>query len=125
MAVVRQVDRDRDILLAGLDPGEPLLPIREAAFRKTFSHVAQCLVLLQLGLKPYSMRRGGATFLWRSTLSYDAVSHRGRCASIATCRRYVEDGAIAIAEQRLTTYQIEQLTALGETWRQWVAGFLP
>ena len=108
-------------LCKGLKPGDRLLPLKEHAFRRLFSHVAQCLGLLQLGLKPYSMRRGGATFLWQATLSYDAVSHRGRWASIATCRRYVEDSACHLTSMLLSSWQIEQLEALGLVWRRWIA----
>ena len=38
--------------------------------------------------------------------------------------RYVEYGAIAIVDLRLTSHQIEQLTAFGETWRQCVEEFV-
>ena len=111
-------------LCRGLQPGARLVPVREAAFRRLFSHVAQCVGLLQLGVKPYSMRRGGATFLWQATMSYDAVAHRGRWASIPTCRRYVEDAACHLASMLLTTWQVEQLQALSLVWRRWVASQL-
>ena len=108
-------------LCHGLEPGANLLPVREGAFRRIFSHVAKCVGLLELGVKPYSMRRGGATHLWRSSLSYDIVSERGRWASLATCRRYVEDSACHLAELRLTAWQMEQLTALADVWKAWAA----
>ena len=106
-------------LCASVGLGENLLPLREGAFRKLWSHVAGCLGLLPLGVKPYSLRRGGATWLWRATLSYDAVANRGKWTNLATCRRYVEDSAGHLAGLRFSNWQVEQLHALASVWRSW------
>ena len=113
-------------LCKGLDPGTQLLQVRDRKFRQLWAHVVTCLGLGGLTLRPYSMRRGGAFWTWRSTLSYDAVAHRGRWASLPTCRRYIDDAASALANLRFNDWQRGQLSALGECYRVWAAAaFVP
>ena len=113
-------------LCKDLGPGSELLQITDRKFRQVWKHVVTCLGLQDLTLRPYSMRRGGATWTWWSTLSYDAVAHRGRWASLPTCKRYIEDAASDVANLRFTDWQRGQLSALGECYRIWtVTAFVP
>ena len=121
-AVVRGALR---YLCRGLGPGEQLLQITDHKFRQVWSHVVNCLQLQDFAVRPYSMRRGGATWESRRSLSYDSVAHRGRWAALSTCRRYVEDSAAALAQLRLTDFHRSQLAALGERFRAWAAREFP
>ena len=53
------------------------------------------------GFLPYSLRRGGATELWRKTAALSKVTLRGRWSQATTTRVYVNDGLAALAEMKL------------------------
>ena len=76
-------------------------------------------------LTSHCMRRGGATFMFREHGSHDRVAQIGRWASMPTCRRYIEDGAAALAALRLDVLQVQQLTSLGAVLRQWAQRGFP
>ena len=101
--------------------GERLLQCDDKTLRRLCAHCVACLGMQSLAIRPYSMRRGGATQLFRSCLSYDVVSDRGRWHNVATCRRYVEDGAAQLASLRLSEWQEAQVKALGALYRQFAA----
>ena len=105
-------------LCEGLHPGVLLLQVSDLEFKGIWVHAVHCLNLQHLALRPYSMRRGGATWVWRITLSYDSVAHSGSWASISTCRRYVEDAAVHLASTQLSPRRLEHLRALGEVYRR-------
>ena len=50
------------------------------------------LAVQNYGLKPYSIRRGGATSFYRRTRRMDETLERGRWASYRVARIYVNDG---------------------------------
>ena len=104
--------------------GDPLVPLSDSDLRRVFAHCVSCLRLGEFGIRPYSLRRGGATWLFRRTLSYDVVSDRGRWSNINTCRRYVEDGAAQLATLRLDEWQLAQVSALGRRYQSWSASVL-
>ena len=60
-----------------------------AAFRGKFAAACQALSLEALHLKPYSLRRGGATYMFRQSGNLHNVVVRGRWSSIATARIYI------------------------------------
>ena len=101
-----------------LKAGDQLLQLDERSFRKLWHRVVKRTE--RPGLRrPYSLRRGGATWWFRATLSYDAVAERGRWSNVRTCRRYIEDAVAQLTSCRFTKQQDEQLKAVGERYRQW------
>ena len=104
--------------------GELLVPLSDSDLRRVFAHCVSCLRLGEFGVRPYSLRRGGATWLFRRSLSYDVVSDRGRWSNIHTCRRYVEDGAAQLATLRLDEWQLAQIAALRARYQSWSASVL-
>jgi len=73
-------------------PGELVMPVPPAEFRRLFAAGLKALRLTDCGYKPYSMRRGGATWLFRSTGNMQLVLERGRWANTKTARMYLTDG---------------------------------
>ena len=61
---------------------------------------------------PYSLRRGGATELWRTTANLDAVVMAGRWRHATTARIYVSDGLAVLAEIRLTSPEFSAARSL-------------
>ena len=59
----------------------PLIPFTVSKFRTIFQQVLGACDLQDLNLKPYSLRRGGATDMWISSHSYNLVQHTGRWSS--------------------------------------------
>ena len=47
-------------------PGDLILPRGQADFRSVFAKLLDSLELGEFGLKPYSLRRGGATHMFRT-----------------------------------------------------------
>ena len=79
------------------------------AWRKTFNQAIAGLQLTALGLRPYSLRRGGATFFFQHHGSFDKLLLQGRWAAAKTARIYLNEGLAQLSEMqvpnsRLRTY---------------------
>ena len=78
------------------DPGTFLVPDCPAAFRRKFNVLLQDLQLDSRGYKPYSLRRGGATHLFRVCGQYSVVQARGRWCNARTAQVYIQEGAVVL-----------------------------
>ena len=99
-------------------PGDKLLGLSEQRVRKRWAHVTACLGLEGFTIRPYSLRRGGATHRYRVTGNLHTVASRGRWASLSTTRRYIDDGTAALASLCLSEWQEKNLAALRQIWLQ-------
>ena len=70
--------------------GEPLIPGGSKTLRRKFRDLVRATGLQKLDLQVYSLRRGGATDMFRQCGSFDSVSDRGRWKQVRTCRIYVD-----------------------------------
>ena len=89
--------------LAGEDkpPAEPIIGVDGASFRRKFELLLMDLELQQEGYKPYSLMRGGCTHWFHQSGSMDRTMLRGRWASAATARIYIDDAARQLRLLRL------------------------
>ena len=69
-------------------------PARE--FGDELKAVARRMGLVHTRLTPYTFRRGGATWWFRATGSFDKVAVQGRWAQVRTARLYIDS---ALAEE--------------------------
>ena len=83
-------------------PGDSIIERLPQAFRRSFRQLVDGLSLNNLLMKPYSMRRGGATSLFRATNSLDVVVLKGRWANQRTERIYVNTSLQDIAAHSIT-----------------------
>ena len=67
------------------------VPDSSAKFRSWLSRALKETGLHSVGYKPYSLRRGGATYIFGETQSYSAVAQHGRWGSQQTVRVYIAD----------------------------------
>ena len=52
--------------------------------------------------EPYAIRRGGASWHFQTTGSLEQTVFKGRWASVATARTYVQEGLALLAQTRLS-----------------------
>jgi hypothetical protein len=83
----------------GKEKGDVMVGKSPQHFRKTFKEHLEKLHLNDTRYFPYSLRRGGATSLFRATNNLPWVTVQGRWASQATARIYINEGMTAVAEQ--------------------------
>jgi integrase len=93
-------------------PGDRFISLSSSAFPKTFADAIRGLGWQDWGFMPYSLRRGGATELWRSTGQLSQVTVRGRWSHPQTARIYVNDGLATLAQMHLA-----DAAALQQTWQ--------
>ena len=72
--------------------GSPLWDRSPQSFRKRFRRYLQRWGLHKMGYRPYSLRRGGATWLFMQSKSYDIATQRGRWNSVKAARVYIQEG---------------------------------
>ena len=84
-----------------------------SAFRDLFQVLVKDLGFQPGSYLPYSLRRGGATWFYQTTLSLEATVVRGRwsCAKIA--RGYIDSGTLQLARLIWTAKQAK----LVQKWR--------
>eukprot|EP00435_Cladocopium_sp_Y103_P000532 s2010_g1.t1 len=73
-------------------PGDLIWPFSGGAFRKEFEKLCNFFQVTFLQFKPYSLRRGGATFLLQAGMPLESILVRGRWRSLNVARLYLEDG---------------------------------
>ena len=98
-------------------PGDPFLDLKSHVFRRRFAELLSFCGLDGLGYMPYSLRRGGATTLFRETANLELVMVRGRWQSQRTARIYVNDGMAAEKEEHFPATTDSELASLGDLTR--------
>ena len=101
-------------LLSHRLPGDPLLKCSAASFRTYFRELCNFFLLEDFEFKPYSLRRGGATFWFRSTNDLQGVIYRGRWENSMTARIYVTEGFSMLTEIALNQIQLRTLRGSAE-----------
>lgn len=86
------VQAAHDVLVAWNALSRRLWEFSGQAFRRHFDLYLRKFKLQSLGLRPYSMRRGGATWLVQCTGSMEIALLKGRWASQRVARIYIADG---------------------------------
>ena len=84
-----------------LQPGDCIWKSSDYQFQRQFRELWHVLGLQEAGFKPYSLRRTGATLLFRRTAKLDWVAERGHWAHQTTCRVYINDGLALLRELKV------------------------
>ena len=83
------------LVVSDLQPGDYLWGGKPSTFRKRFYEAVDEEGARELGFRPYSLRRGGATAAFQQGHSYDAVAEISRHQNLRTLKVYIND---ALAE---------------------------
>lgn len=90
--------RQLRLFMKGKSPGDSLFLGSAHTFRQQFDFVLGTLALPRsLYIRPYSIRRGGATEDFRSHGQLDATCVRGRWANQRTCRIYINEAMMELS----------------------------
>ena len=84
-----------------LEPGEVLYKCSHASLGVDIRRLSSMLGLHHPNLTPYTLRRGGATWLYQQTLNFDVVQHKGRWSEARTCKIYVNTATAEIGRASL------------------------
>ena len=68
------------------------------AWRNLFNRAIEGLKLQEFAYRPYSLRRGGATFFFQHHGSFDRLLVQGRWGAAKTARIYLNDGLAQLSE---------------------------
>ena len=82
--------------------GQRLWPHSGQSFRDSFSSYMRAFRICHLQMKPYSLRRGGATHLLQQGMAMDCILVRGRWRSLSVARLYLQDGMAQIPHLRIS-----------------------
>ena len=87
------------------DSEELLWPCGPYRFRQVFGQLLQSLGFQQGDYSPYSLRRGGCTWYFQSSLSLDLTVARGRWSCGRTAKQYIDEGTAQLAQVHWTRRQ--------------------
>lgn len=82
-------------------PGNKLWPHSGQAFRNLFRQYCSFFRVAHLLFKPYSLRRGGATYLLQEGVPMEAILIRGRWKSVQVARLYLQDALALLPSLRI------------------------
>lgn len=99
-------------LCEGLEPGDALVMMSVAEFRRLWAKCIKRLGLEGENYLPYAIRRGGATLFFRQTNNLPLTMLVGRWAHMRTARIYLEDGLMVLAGTRFSP-AVKSLLAAG------------
>ena len=84
-------------------PGFRLWTFSAQCFREQLRSYLEFFEITHLGIKPYSLRRGGATFLLQEGVPLETILVRGRWRSLSVARLYLEDGLAQLPALRISS----------------------
>ena len=94
--------------------GQTVLNLTQTQFRAAFSHYVKSLGYDPEVARPYSLRRGGATTLFRMGHTFTQIAEHGRWASESSCREYINDAAAELSLMHLSTAQRKKAKLLSQ-----------
>ena len=74
------------------------LTVKPHAWRCIFNQALEGMELSSIGFRPYSLRRGGATFFFQYHGSFDKLLVQGRWAAAKTARIYLNEALAQLSE---------------------------
>ena len=77
------------------------MALKSHQWRKQFADTLTALKFDQFDFRPYSLRRGGATYFFKQHQSFDQLLNQGRWQTVKTARLYVNEGLAVLAELTL------------------------
>ena len=86
--------------------GPSLLTGSAATWRSEFSRILTALELQEFQFRPYSLRRGGATFWFSKHGSMDRLLIQGRWQAPRTARIYINEGLATLAEMKVPSHKL-------------------
>ena len=104
------------IWIQGRHPDAAIIDCTPAVWRRLFSAVLTALKLVSLELRPYSLRRGGATCMFTETGSLSLTVERGRWKHSRTAQLYLVEGALALQNTTLHPDTSAALAQLASPW---------
>lgn len=87
-----------------------------SSFRKLFAQCITCFGLQKLELKPYSLRRGGATHDYMKKGTLEPILLRGRWHSLQVARLYLEDGLAQLPSLQLPKIHQARVDAAAQAY---------
>ena len=102
-------------------PGDGIVTRSPAAFRTSFRELVHGLSLHNLFIRPYSLRRGGATTLFRNANALDVVVLRGRWTNQRTARVYINTALQDIASNSVSDLAQRRMSAANNLLMQELA----
>ena len=93
LKIVQQLQKERDLLHV------PICHRSAQSFRTQFRSYCSRFDLLQHNFRPYSLRRGGATWLFQSSGSMELALVKGRWSSSRVARIYIYIRRIVISSR--------------------------
>ena len=105
-------------------PQDFIYPCTHASLGRDLSRIALAIGLRHPNLTPYSLRRGGATWLFKSTLNYDYVQDHGRWSQSKTCRIYINQGMADLGQHRLPTWGVNRVHTCVKNFNQVLTTFV-
>ena len=109
------------ISILGLAGHEPLVPWKYADLRRLVRDFAAQDNLVEIGFVPYSFRRGGASYFFRSTGSFDAALQRGRWQSVKSAKIYINEARaryVSFRSHECYDLSLSYERAMGEFYSQ-------
>lgn len=82
-------------------PADSLIAGTSNQWSKTFNDILEALGFHKWDFRPYSLRRGGATDMFKKEGSFDRLIMLGRWQSTRTARIYLNEGLSVLAELSL------------------------
>ena len=92
-------------------------------FRRLCAEGISALGLTHLELKPYSFRRGGATYDFGSVGDLPRTLWRGRWASHETGRFYIQEGVAVQTQMRISDESRVRMLDATNAFQTWTASF--
>ena len=104
------------IFLSHRHPQELVCGAEEHTWRRKYDCYLHNLGLSHLHLRPYSLRRGGATNALRRGQAMAHICTRGRWASEKTARMHIQEAVILLQKQSVTPVTHANLLYLASAW---------
>ena len=104
------------IFFANRNPHDLICGGEEHMWRRKFDRYLFNLGLSHLFLRPYSLRRGGATNALRRGQTMAQICTRGRWGNEKTARMYIQEAVTLLQKQSVTPVTSALLVSLADSW---------